>query len=592
MRVCDYIANKLNQLGVKQVYGLVGGGTSGLNDGFICHPDIEFVCFHHEQGAGHAAVGAARTNQNLSVVNVTTGCGGTNVLTSCLNAWQESVPVLFLSGNTKITNMAAWINQQKGIELRRYGLQEHNITETVKNLTKYAVLITSVDDVAYELDKAIDIATTGRPGPVWIDVPGNIQTAQMPDSYKKYISVDNSASVPVNVMKQAFNDLILPAVRPLIVAGAGISMSQSENLFLEFAEKYNIPFVTTFRTRDLVESEHYLNVGMIGIKGNRAANFAMQNADLLLILGSSMNVSHIGYDDKTFSPHSKKIMVDIDSSELKKDIITVDAPIKANVRDFLNICLPLGGHIASDEWLNKILHWRKMWPTYDPLIHRPDESGINLYEIVESMNRNMMPGDVVITDAGQPCYICSTNLKFRKNQRYMGQAAQGDMGYAIPAMVGVYKTNPDLNVISCIGEGSFYTNMQELAVIKQHNIPAKILVINNDGYLSIKQTQTKFFDGRLYGVSNSTGIYFANIAKVADSFEIEYIKINNNQELDELMPKILSRKNAVIVEIMSQDTMDVLPAQAIKPDGTQGGLHDMAPFLTQEELAAEMIVKI
>lgn len=589
MRACDYIAQKLVNLGIKQVYGLVGGGTAGLNDGFISHPDIEFVCFHHEQGAGHAAVAAARTNRKLSVVNVTTGCGGTNVLTSCLNAWQESVPVLFLSGNTKINNMAAYINEQKGINLRRYGLQEHNIVDTVKNLTKYSVLIKDIKELSYELEKAIHIATDGRPGPVWIDIPGNIQTAEIPVNpfYPDLLK----QLVPINTIRESFNDIMI-SPRPLIVAGAGIDISGSRENFRKFIEKYNIPFVTTFLTRDLVESDHPLNVGMIGIKGNRAANFAMQNADLLLILGSSMNVSHIGYDDKTFSPYSKKIMVDVDTSELKKDIIKVDVPINCNVKNYIDICLVEKGSNLVESWLEKIKHWKEIWPTYDPVIHRNDRGGINLYEIVESMNRHMKSGDTVMVDAGQPCYVCSTNLKFKQGQRYMAQAAQGDMGYAIPGAVGVYKTNPDLNVIAVIGEGSFFTNVQELAVIKQHNIPAKIFVINNDGYMSIKQTQTKFFDGRLYGVSASTGIYFADIKKIANAFEIDYMFIDNNQSLDENMETALHYNGPLIVEFISQTTLDVLPAQAIKPNGLQGGLHDMAPFLSEEELEKEMIVKI
>jgi acetolactate synthase-1/2/3 large subunit len=590
LRVSDYIANRLSQYGVKHVYGLVGGGAAGLNDGFISHPDLEFVCFHHEQGAGYAAVGAARTNRNLAVVNVTTGCGGTNAVTSCLDAWQESVPVLFISGNTSITNTASWINQQKNINLRRYGLQEHNIVETVQNLTKYAVMIKSADDVAYELEKAIDIATSGRPGPVWIDVPGNVQTAQMSDNPKIY-EKPVGFNAPYSVIETVMEELVLTAKRPVIVAGAGINIARIEDTFREFIERFQIPFVTTFLTKDLIETDHHLNIGMIGIKGNRAANFAMQNSDLLLILGSSMNVSHIGYDAKTFSPHSKKIMVDVDNSELKKGIINVDVPINCDVGVFLRFAINKTPADTS-EWLSKIAHWKNKWPLYNSEIHRSDVGGLNLYEIVESINRNMQEKDTFIVDAGQPCYILPTNGNFKKGTRFMAQAAQGDMGYAVPALVGVHKTNPSLNIVAVVGEGSFYTNVQELAVTRQHNIPAKIFVINNDGYMSIKQTQTKFFQGRLFGVSDSTGVYFADIAKIADAYEIEYLKISTNKELDEHMPKILHYNKPIIVEFISQDTLDVLPAQAFKPNGTQGGLHDMAPFLTEDELAQEMIVKI
>ena len=593
MRVSDYIAERLYQEGVNYVYGLVGGGCAGLNDGFFSNPNIEYVAFHHEQGAGHAAVGSARTNRKLAVANVTTGCGGTNTLTSCLNAWQESVPVLFLSGNTRLNNIAAYINKQKGINLRRYGIQEHDIVGTVKNMTKYAVLIEDVNDVAYELDKAIHIATTGRPGPVWIDVPGNIQTAQMPENPRHYTADDNESSIPTELMLDALKNTIYTAERPVIIAGAGIGISNSTELFRKFVETYKIPFVTNFLTRDLIEYEHPQNVGMWGIKGNRAANFAVQNSDCLIILGSSMNVTHIGYDEKSFSPHSKKIMVDVDSSELQKDIFKLDIPIVGNVKDFLHIALDNPNTEWNlTAWADKCIHWKFKWPIYDPVIHRPDTGGLNLYEIIESMNRHMESNDLVIADAGQPCYICSTNLRFKQGQRYMVQAAQGDMGYAVPALVGVHKVAPEYNIIACIGEGSFYTNMQELAVIRQHNIPAKIFVINNDGYMSIKQTQTKFFQGRLHGVSKSTGVYFADLAKVAESFEIDYVKISNNAELDAEMDRVMHYNKPIIVEFISQDTLDVLPAQAIKEDGTQGGLHDMAPFLSQEELNLEMIVKI
>jgi len=593
MRVTDYIAERLHQEGVRHVYGLVGGGCSGLNDGFFQHPDIEFISFHHEQGAGHAAVGSARTNRKLAVANVTTGCGGTNVLTSCLNAWQESVPVLFLSGNTALKNIASYINKQKNINLRRYGIQEHDIVNTVKTMTKYSVLIEDVNDVAFELEKAIYISQSGRPGPVWIDVPGNIQTAQMPENLRQFVPEGISHPYPKDTMIDVLLNTVYKSKRPIIIAGAGITISSSQSLFRELVEKYKIPFVTNFLTRDIIAYDHPQNVGMMGIKGNRAANFAIQNADCLLILGCSMNVTHIGYDEKSFSPFSKKIMIDIDNNELKKDIFKVDVPINGNVKDFLELAVSIPAtDFKLDEWSVKCQHWKSKWPIYNPIIHRPDIGGINLYEIMESMNRHMKNSDLVIADAGQPCYTCSTNLRFKEGQRYMVQAAQGDMGYAIPALVGVAKVSPEHNIIACIGEGSFYTNMQELAVIKQHKIPAKIFVVNNDGYMSIKQTQMKFFGGRLGGVSASTGVYFADIKKIAEAFELPYIKISNNNELDKLMPEVIHNEEAIIVEFMSQDTLDVLPAQAIKPDGTQGGLHEMAPFLSLEELTSEMIVKI
>jgi acetolactate synthase-1/2/3 large subunit len=591
MRVCDYIAHTLHRIGVTKVYGLVGGSTSGLNDGFISHPDIDFIAFHHEQGAGHAAVGAARTDKKISVCNVTAGCGVTNAMTSLLNAYEESAPVLFLSGNTSMANQAKYINKEKGIHLRKYGIQDLDAIKTVEGISKYAVAIERAEDVPYELGKALWMANHGRPGPVWIDVPGNVQAAQIPEGAREFYPDVEYLSGHRDPILEALKE-VFKSERPVIVAGNGIALGNARELFRHFVDQYNIPFVTTFLSRDLVEYEHEQNLGMMGIKGARAANFALQNADCLLILGCSMNVTHIGYDTKSFSPHSKKIMIDIDPSELKKDIFKVDQTINCNVHEFLVTAKEHATDYKAGAWADKCLYWKNKWPLYQPEVHRPDTGGLNLYEIVESINRNMEPKDCFIVDAGQPCYILSTNGKYKKDCRYMAQSAQGDMGYAVPASVGVHFADPSLNIVLVIGEGSFYTNMQELAVIRQHQIPVKIFVINNDGYMSIKQTQNKMFGGRQWGVSNSTGVYFADIAKVAEAFEIPYFKVTNNQELDTYMSDVMHRDHPVIVEFMSQHELDVQPAQAIKPDGSQGMLHDMAPFLSAEELAQEMIVKI
>ena len=592
MRVCDYIAQRLQRHGVNKVYGLVGGSTAGLNDGFISNPDIDYVAFHHEQGAGHAAVGSARTNKKLSVCNVTAGCGVTNAMTSLLNAYEESAPVLFLSGNTAMSNQAKYINREKGIHLRKYGIQDFDCISAVAGISKYAVAIEHAKDVPYELEKAIHLAESGRPGPVWIDVPGNIQAAELPAGYENMTYVPDDQLVGnTELMSDTLKTVIYNSKRPVIVAGNGIALAGAREQFRQFVDLYNIPFVTTFLSRDLVEYEHEQNLGMMGIKGNRSANFALQNADCLIILGCSMNVTHVGYDTKSFSTGSKKVMIDIDPSELKKDIFKVDVAIEADVADFLQVALADTTDWSIEEWSEKCLYWKNKWPIYDPEIHRDDTGGLNLYEIVESINRNMANNDCFVVDAGQPCYILSTNGKYKTGCRYMAQSAQGDMGYAIPASVGIHYADPSLNVVLVIGEGSFYTNMQELAVIKEHNIPVKIFVINNDGYMSIKQTQNKMFGGRQYGVSKSTGVYFANIAKVADSFELEYVKISTNQDLDRHMDLLLHTNRPMIVEFISQDSLDVLPAQAMKPDGTQGTLHDMAPFLSAEELEQEMIVK-
>ena len=336
MRVCDWIAEYLYQIGVKRVHGLMGGGASGLNDGFIKNGKIGYVCYHHEQGAGHAAIGESKFTGQLAVVNPTTGCAGTNCATSVLNAWQDSVPVLFISGNVRLNTCSGYINQTKGVNVRKYGIQEHNVVDTYKSMTKMAHFIMSPDEVAYRLQEAVWRATTGRPGPVWIDIPGDVQVAQMPENPSQF-------QPPASTLKSCdyslIKELLSKAERPVVLAGYGIRQANVVNNFVKFIEKYQIPYVSTYGARDYTEDSHLLSIGAVGIKGSRAGNFAMQNADLLLILGSSLNASVVGYDPKQFSPASTKILVDIDWNEVNKDIVPIDHKYNDYLENFFEAML-------------------------------------------------------------------------------------------------------------------------------------------------------------------------------------------------------------------------------------------------------------
>lgn len=336
MRVCDWIAEYLYQIGVKRVHGLMGGGASGLNDGFIKHGKIDYVCYHHEQGAGHAAIGESKFTGQLAVVNPTTGCAGTNCATSVLNAWQDSVPVLFISGNVRLNTCSGYINQTKGVNIRKYGIQEHNVVDTYKSMTKMSHFVMSPDEVAYRLQEAVWRATTGRPGPVWIDIPGDVQVAQMPENPSQF-------QPPTTTLKlqdyALIKELLSKAERPVVLAGYGIRQANVVDNFVKFIEKYQIPYVSTYGARDYTEDHHPLSVGAVGIKGSRAGNFAMQNADLLLILGSSLNASVVGYDPKQFSPASTKILVDIDWNEVNKDIVPIDHKYNDYLENFFEAML-------------------------------------------------------------------------------------------------------------------------------------------------------------------------------------------------------------------------------------------------------------
>ena len=337
MRVADWIADYLYSIGVNRVHGLMGGGAAGLNDGFIKHHGIEYICYHHEQGAGHAAIGEAKYTGQLSVVNPTTGCGGTNCATSVLNAWQDGVPVLFLSGNVRHDNTAQWLKTYKEVKVRHYGAQEHHIIDTVNSMTKFNVFLSDPEMVKYTMHMAVDQATRGRPGPVWVDVPSNIQAAQMPE----HDAIEYVSAKPSRVKFDHFKltSLLYSGYRPVVLAGVGIRQSGCVHGFIKFVEKYQLPFVTTYGAQDYAPYDHPLNMGCVGVRGSRTGNFVMQNAGMLLILGTSLGAPVIGYDPKQFSPHSYKIYVDIDQDELNKDIIHIDEKVKVPLDQFFGAML-------------------------------------------------------------------------------------------------------------------------------------------------------------------------------------------------------------------------------------------------------------
>jgi len=335
MRVCDWIADYLKSIGVERVHGLMGGGAAGLNDGFI-KQSMPYVCYHNEQGAGHAAIGESKYTGKIAVVNPTTGCAGTNCATSVLDAWQDGVPVLFISGNVRKDTCSGYINNSKNINIRKYGIQEHHIVDTYKSITKMSRFIVDARDVAYVLQEAVYLATTGRPGPVWIDIPGDVQLAPMPENPAQY-------HPPVSTVRpqdySLVKELLSRAQRPVVLAGYGIRQSNTVDDFVKFVEQYQIPYVSTYGARDYTADSHALSIGAVGQRGSRAGNFAMQNADLLLILGSSLNASVVGYDPKQFSPASIKVLVDIDWNELNKDIVTIDHKYNDYLKNFFEAML-------------------------------------------------------------------------------------------------------------------------------------------------------------------------------------------------------------------------------------------------------------
>lgn len=334
MKVNDYIASRLYQEGVQYVFGIMGGGAAGLNDGFI-RSKIQYICFHHEQGASNAALAYSKSKNHISVVNPTTGCGGLNCVTSLVSAFQDSVPLLFISGNYRLHETTRFLNKTKNISLRKFGLQEHDVIEHVKYATKFYSFVEDKNTVPMILEKAIFECKNGRPGPCWIDVPADIQSQEIDDEFLSPVVEHRSDTNKIDGLSE-FSDLLRNSSRPLVLFGSGINISDSKENAINFIEKNQIPSVCTYSAKNILPPDHYLNIGTIGIKGSRAGNFALQNCDLLIALGSSLNSTHIGYDKNLFATKAKKILVNIDENDYLKNNVDIDLFIKADLKGFFN----------------------------------------------------------------------------------------------------------------------------------------------------------------------------------------------------------------------------------------------------------------
>ena len=565
MRVVDYVIDEVYKAGAKHAFTITGGGAMFINDAVAAHPSIVPVCNHHEQASAMGGVAYSKYTGKPSLVCPTTGCGGTNSITGLLDAWQDSVPVIFVSGNVNL-------HQISPPGVRNLGVQEARIIEIVESITKYAKLIESVDDVEEVVQEALKAATTGRPGPVWIDIPMDIQGKQMPVF--------------------SLEDEIKKAERPLILAGGGISCAGiSREEFREYVKEAKIPVVTTYNSVDLIESDDPYFVGRVGVKGTRAGNFAMQNCDLLLVLGSRLPVPVSGYNYKTFARDAKVIVVDIDKEEHSKNTVKIDKFIHSDLKDFL-YNNPISTNVLS--WQQKCITWRDSWPIIPIQNNKSNDTGIDLYDFTGKLNKNKPDDSVVISDAGSAYYVCSQATGIKGKNRYITSSAQAEMGFTIPACIGAAFAGSPC-VIGVTGDGSFQMNLQELQTIKHHQLPIKLFVWNNGGYLSIRTTQKKFFEGREIGTDEDSGVSFPDLVRVAYAYDMDYIKVSDYDSLTPALQTIFANDDPMIIEVMCQKWQEVIPTlQGRKnPDGTISAppLEDMYPFLSREEFCDNMIVE-
>ncbi|MCQ2390466.1 MAG: thiamine pyrophosphate-binding protein [Kiritimatiellae bacterium] len=602
MRVADYIWKTLADWGTDHVFLVTGGGAMHLNDALGQETRIKYVCNLHEQACAMAAEGYARISGKPGVVNVTTGPGGTNALTGVMGAWLDSVPMVVISGQTKRATM---ITAAPELKLRSLGDQEYNIVDSVKPMTKYAKIVMSAEEVPQALSDAWRICQEGRPGPVWIDVPLDIQAAPC-DFPPCTPPVPPPVTIPIlSAQIEQVVDLLRNAKRPAMIVGSGVRNAKAEEIFLSFAESLNIPVLTSISGIDLIPSDHPLFFGRPGILGERPANLIMQNSDLFLVVGTRMGIRICGYAYDTVAREATKIMVDVDLNELNKPTFRPDIKINADACEFMravNALLP--SLPAQEDWLS---YCRRMKAKYPVVLseHRKRTDYVSSYVLPGKIMQYVSDPVTLVTSNGIAYTSTFQAIPIRKGMRMFSNEACASMGYGLPAAIGAWfgtlaaqpsTSHSPLPTLICMeGDGSIQMNLQELQTLLTYRVPMKLFIYNNDGYLSIKTTQKAFFGGKFVGAEPTSGVILPSFEKLAAAYGIPYFRLVNNQELDTKLPKVFGTQGPVLVEVML-DPFEVLgPKAASKrlPDGrmVSAPLEDMFPFLPRDEFRENMIIK-
>jgi acetolactate synthase I/II/III large subunit len=593
IKVSDFIVKYLESIGVSNAFLVTGGGAMHLNDSFGKSEKIKCIYNHHEQACAIAAEGYARQKQDLAVVNVTTGPGGLNTLNGVFGQWTDSVPVLYVSGQVRYDTT---IMSCPELGLRQLGDQEVDIISVVKPLTKYAVCISDAKNVKKELQKAVYLALNGRPGPVWIDVPMNIQGALVEESeLENYIPEENSLFTDnTNNSISQIIELLKTSVRPVIVAGQGVRLSNTIAQLKEILRKTNLPVLSTLNGFDIINWEHPQHIGTIGTIGSRAGNFAIQNADLVLFLGTRNNIRQISYNWPAFARAARKVCIDIDEAELKKPLLTYDLAICDDLKNIipqLNAAISLKQFDFS-EWLNWCLVRKKK---YNPVLdsYRNIENCVNPYVFMEELSYALPETSTVVTANATACICYFQAAKIKSKNRVIWNSGCASMGYDLPAAIGASIASPLTEIICLAGDGSLQMNIQELATVNQYQLPIKLFYLNNDGYISMKQTQDNFF-GRRVGADKESGVSFPDINKIADANDLPFKRISNDSNLKKEIQAVLAMKGPVICEVILPTQYNFAPklSSEKKPDGRMVSkpMEDMFPFLSREEFLENMII--
>lgn len=594
MRVADYMAHKIVEAGADCFFVLTGGMAMHLNDAFGRESSLRYYCNHHEQASAMAADAYARQTGKLGVAMATSGPGATNLLTGLVGAYQDSVPVIFFTGQCKRVET---VRGRNIAGLRQCGFLEVDIVPMVESVTKYAAYVESPERARYHIEKAIHLARTGRPGPVLLDVPLDVQAAPFPEDSEGYTpEVDAVPSCEPSEVEDIFERLA-KARRPLILAGHGIRVADKVSEFREFVHRVQVPVVTTFMAKDLMPYDDPLFVGHPGPRGIRGANFAVQAADLILIMGCSLHIQTVGYEGDLFAPSAHKIQIEIDPSLQERERVGIQSKYTWDIKDYLPRFLDRAACYRGStcrKWIVACQSWKEKYGIrQEPHEFGGEQDPTNLYEFVDVLSDLLDGTETVLTDAGQPHPILGQAFRVKGNQRYLNPGSLAEMGYALPASFGPAAVDSNLNVVVVTGDGSLQTNIQELQTLVHYGWNVKLFVINNGGYGSIRRTQETFFKGFMMGSTPETGVTMPDTEAICKAYGLPFVRCENRAYLRTVIRDVLAQKGPVLCEVMAQYNQRILPGvpSYLLPDGSMRSkaLEQMSPEIgiSFEEICKE-----
>lgn len=605
-RLADFVADFFVSKGVTDCFSVVGGGAMYLNDALGHKEGLNVTYCHHEQACAMAAEAYARIDNNIALVCVTTGPGGTNALTGVVGGWLDSIPMFIVSGQVRYDTTSRYALKYTETPLRAMGDQEYDIVKTVDPMTKYAVMIENPKMIRYALEKAWHLATTGRPGPVWIDIPVNFQGCIIEtNELERYDSSVDDVNLPPKVSEATIDFVIRKikeAKRPVLHAGYGIRLSGGYRYFRDVLTKLNIPVVTYWNAVDLIEDVNPLYVGRAGNMGDRPGNWAIQNSDLILAIGTRISIRQTGYNWKTWARAAEVIMVDIDQAEMKKPTLHVEFPIWADAKDFLqglNSAIDNNDKLfLGDDWLKTCKKWKENYPVVLDKHWIENGETANVYAFVKYLSSRLPENSLTAVSNGACCVVGNQAYEIQKGSRMANNSAIASMGYGLPAAIGTCISGGRRETICLEGDGSIMMNLQELQTIITNNLPIKIFLINNDGYHSIRITQNNLFNEHSkVGIGpESHDLSFPEYKKIAEAFGFKYFSARSNVEMKVAVDSVLSFVGPAFCEIFTDTKQVWEPKSSAKKleDGTivSPPLEDLAPFLSRDELRKNMLIPL